>query len=154
MSDGLGRCDDWTPHAVYPIIAHIIFLASAAVFVGPELCENEEFIRVSTEYTMAAVQSRGELKKWSPRMRWIGQYFVPQLKTVFECRRRYKELVIPVIRKRMQMKKDGAKMPDDLLQWSLDKSEGTGMSEGLLACIQLETNFAAANNTTLLITSA
>ncbi len=152
IPDEFGSCNDWTPRLLYNTIVRVVSLASGAVFVGPELCGNEDFIRASADYTAATFRARTAIKAWPKWTRWIGQYFIPELKTLFECRARCKELLVPVIRKRSQMSKDGEVVPNDLLQWSVDSAEDFGlMNEDVLASIQFEVNLASTNNVTLAV---
>ena len=60
------------------------------------------------------------VSKWT---RPIGQYFIPELKRVFEHRRKAREFLKPVIEERRRLMREGLDVPDDMLQWMLAKSD-------------------------------
>lgn len=122
--------------------------------MGPELCRKEEYIHASINYTVDLFHAISELKKWSPWTRFIGQYFVPELKTVFEHRKKAKQFLAPIIHERRQLMARGEELPDDMLQWMLNKSTAEDLSDADLAKLQLGLSLAAIHTTTLTTTLA
>jgi choline dehydrogenase len=124
---------------------------SGDIFLGPELCRNEEYMFLSIRYTVDAFAGIYRLKMWRRWLRPIGVYFVPEIKTIEDHRRRVKNFLRPIIRARRDaMSKPGHKAPDDLLQWTLNKApkfEHEIKSDDDIAMMQLRLSLAAIHTT-------
>lgn len=140
--------------SVYSAVARMVAIVSGRIFLGSELCRKEEYIHASINYTIDVFRAISELKKWSPWTRFIGQYFVPELKTVFEHRRKAQEFLSPIIHERRQLMAKGEELPDDMLQWMLNKSTEDELPDTALANLQLGLSLAAIHTTTLTTTLA
>ena len=140
--------------SVYSTVARMVAIVSGRIFLGPELCREEQYIHASIHYTVDVFRAISELKKWSPWTRFVGQYFIPELKTVFEHRRKANEFLSPIIHERRQLMAKGEKLPDDMLQWMLNKSTEEELPDTALANLQLGLSLAAIHTTTLTTTLA
>ncbi|KAK6834495.1 hypothetical protein PG987_009189 [Apiospora arundinis] len=130
-------------HCSYRIRPHLL---------RPDLCRREEYIYASTMYTVDLFKAVGKLKSWHSSLRPIAQYFIPELKTVFEHRRKAREFLFPIIRERKEAMKNGSELEDDMLQWMLNKAESNGVSDDRLAELQLSLSLAAIHTTTMAVT--
>lgn len=152
VDEVLGPCDDWTSQVTYNKILRIVAIVSGRIFLGPDLCRREEYIYASTMYTVDLFKAVGKLKSWHSSLRPIAQYFIPELKTVFEHRRKAREFLFPIIRERKEAMKNGSELEDDMLQWMLNKAESNGVSDDRLAELQLSLSLAAIHTTTMAVT--
>jgi cytochrome P450 len=91
------------------------------------------------------------VSKWT---RPIGQYFIPELKRVFEHRKKAREFLKPVIEERRRLMREGLEVPDDMLQWMLAKSEQFGLTDDDMSELQLNLSLAAIHTTTMTLTLA
>lgn len=139
---------------VYSKLLRIVAIVSGNIFLGPELCRREEWVNSAITYTVDMFTGIGKLKQWSPWTRFIGQYYVPELKSVSEHRRKCREFLAPVIAERRQQMKKGAQMPDDMLQWMMNKSADYKLVDDELSLIILNLSLAAIHTTTLTTTLA
>ncbi|KAI0168346.1 ent-kaurene oxidase [Pestalotiopsis sp. NC0098] len=154
VSEEIGPCEDWTAEVVYSKLLRIVAIVSGNIFLGPELCRREEWVNSAITYTVDMFTAIGKLKQWSPWTRFIGQYYVPELKSVSEHRRKCREFLAPVIAERRQQMKKGAQMPDDMLQWMMNKSADFKLADDELSLIILNLSLAAIHTTTLTTTLA
>ncbi|KAK8111355.1 Cytochrome P450 monooxygenase ATR2 [Apiospora kogelbergensis] len=152
VNEVLGPCDDWTSQMAYTKILRIVAIVSGRIFLGPELCRREEYIYASTMYTVDLFKAVGKLKEWHSLLRPIVQYFIPELKTVFEHRRKAREFLFPIISERREAMKNGSELSDDMLQWMLNKAESNGISDDRLTELQLGLSLAAIHTTTMAVT--
>ncbi|KAJ0108710.1 Ent-kaurene oxidase [Diaporthe amygdali] len=148
VKEVIGPCDDWTSEVVYQQLLKIIAIVSGSVFLGPDLCRRNEYLHASIKYTVDAFRGIGKLKKWHELLRPIGQFFTSELKTIAEHRRKAREFLIPVIRERKAAMEAGRELPDDLLQWMMNKADKLKISETQLADEQLSVSMAAIHTTT------
>nr|ASF83124.1 cytochrome P450 [Colletotrichum lini] len=68
---------DW--HQIVPQkdIIRIVSRLSSRVFMGEELCRDEEWVRVSGDYTATAFSVANELNQWPRRVRPVVHWFLP-----------------------------------------------------------------------------
>ncbi|KAK1955843.1 cytochrome P450, partial [Colletotrichum sublineola] len=90
----LTNSTDW--HQITPRedITRIISRLSSRVFMGEELCRNEEWVRVSGDYSASAFPVARSVGQWPRRARPIVHWFLPSCWSVrcllAECRRTWK----------------------------------------------------------------
>ncbi|KAK7953824.1 Cytochrome P450 monooxygenase ATR2 [Apiospora saccharicola] len=152
VEEVLGPCDDWTSQVAFTQLLRIVAIVSGRIFLGPELCRREEYIYASTNYTVHLFQAVKKLKSWHASLRPIAQYFIPELRTVFEHRRKARAFLAPIIQERKEAMKNGSDLPDDMLQWMMNKAEVNGVSDERLAQLQLDLSLAAIHTTTMAVT--
>ncbi|KAK6079931.1 ent-kaurene oxidase [Seiridium cupressi] len=124
-----GPCEDWTSEIVYQKLLRIV--------------------AICITYTVDLFTAIGKLKQWKSWTRPIVQYFIPELKSVHEHRRKARAFLEPVIAERRKMMKDGKKLPDDMLQWMMYKTAEYKVSDDDLSLIQLNLSLAAIHTTTV-----
>lgn len=145
----LGPCEDWTDVNVYSKLLRIVAIVSGNIFLGPQLCRTDEWVNSTITYTVDLFGSIGKLKQWRPWTRPIGQYFIPELKSVHEHRRKARAFLAPVIAERRELMKGGKELPDDMLQWMMNKTAEFNLSDDDLSVIQLNLSLAAIHTTTI-----
>ncbi|ETS79291.1 hypothetical protein PFICI_09144 [Pestalotiopsis fici W106-1] len=148
----LGPCNDWTEAVIYQKMLRIVAIASGNIFLGPELCRSEDWIVPATMYTVDLFTAIGKLKQWSKWTRPIGQYFIPEIKSLHQHRSNAVAWLSPIVAQRRRMVEQGHELPDDMLQWMMNKAAEYGVSDDSLALIQLNLGLAAIHTTTLTTT--
>ena len=140
-------------------LLRIVAIVSGHIFLGPELCRREEYIDASINFTINVFSAIRALKKWPKIIRPIAQYFIPELRYLRAYKEKSKQFLIPIIQERralMQRSKDIPKdMPDDLLQWMLNKSDKHYDVQGdaEMAYMQLILSMAAIHTTSMTATN-
>lgn len=149
----LPPCDDWTPVVINERLLRIVAIVSGHIFLGPDLCRREEYLHASINYTVDVFAAVRALKKWPSIIRPIARYFTPQLKGIRDHEERAKQFLIPIIQQRKELMKTGQEVPDDMLQWTLNKSESFNAQEDAkIATLQLTLSMAAIHTTTMTAT--
>lgn len=148
----LGPCEEWTRTPVYQKLLRIVAIVSGHIFLGPELCRREEYLYASINYTVDVFVAVRKLKAWHYLLRPIGRFFVPELKKITEHRERARAFLLPIIRERKAAMEKGAEVPDDMLQWMINKAGGFNTSDEELADTQLTLSLAAIHTTTMTAT--
>ena len=146
-------CKDWTPVNINRQLLRIVAIASGHIFIGPELCRDERYIHASINYTVDVFTAVRALKKWSKSFRWLGAYFTPELKGIKEHKGKAKEFLAPVIEERKEMMRKGEPLPDDMLQWTINKAPKFNSDTiDQIAFTQLTLSMAAIHTTTMTTT--
>ncbi|OHW90613.1 cytochrome p450 [Colletotrichum incanum] len=153
----LPNADTWTPVNIVSALQRIVAIVSGFVFMGPELCRDEGYIHSAINFTMDVSNASLALKRWPVALRPLVQYTIPELRTLWEHKRRAFEFLRPVIHERKQLRdmaKSGdpdaqRKLPDDVLQWAINKADDFGVgSDDEIAFLQLELSLGAIHTTT------
>jgi hypothetical protein len=152
VTDELGPCEDWTPNVVNQKLLRMVAIISGNIFLGPDLCRREEYVYSSIMYTVDVFTAISKLKQWKKWLRPIGQYYIPELKSIKEHKKKARDFLAPVIEERRQLMKEGAQVPNDMLQWMLNKADEYNMSDSQLSVIQLNLSLASIHTTTLTLT--
>lgn len=151
----LPPCEDWTPLRIHQKLLRIVAIVSGSVFMGPELCRSEDYIHASINFTVDLTAAIRALKRWNAWLRPIGVHFIPEVKRFRSHRAKATKFLTPIIEARREALANGREVPDDVLQWLLNKSDDFGMKTvDKLAFTQLILSFAAIHTTTLTTTNA
>ncbi|KAK2026053.1 cytochrome P450 [Colletotrichum zoysiae] len=151
----LPQSGEWTEVKIMGKLMRIIAMASGRVFVGPELCRNEEYLDAAINYTVDLMKA---IRKVSTIPPWIRPFLAPRKPEVRRVHRRIVEAVEflkPVVKSRREASEDPYyQKPDDMLQWMIDAQEKTGdKDDKKLAKYQLGISFAAIHTTSLTATN-
>ncbi|KAK3374752.1 cytochrome P450 [Podospora didyma] len=159
VAEEMPPCSDgtWTPVVLSSVLLRIIAIVSGNIFLGPELCHEEEYMYCAIMFTMDLVAASAALKKWPSFLRSVAaSYLVPQVARVRDHRRRMKEFIKPVVEKRLKIIRSGdeEKRPDDLFQWMMEKAAAAGITDaGDLTDMLLLLLLAAIHTTSLAVTN-
>lgn len=156
FKEEMPECTDWTTVNIYSKLVNMVARISGRLFVGPELCHNEDYLRLAIEYTMQLISAQLEIKQLRPLFRpWTA----PRLESVRKlhtAERDAYEFLRPIIQTRRDAQKNDPdwKAPDDMLSWTMKRQEETGdPSLRRAAKMQLALIFAAIHTTTMTATN-
>jgi cytochrome P450 len=147
-------CDDWTEVCINAKLVDVVAKVSGRVFVGPDLSQDPEYLDSGSNYTVDLMNAVQAVKKVRP---WLRPILAPRLPEIIDLRKREKraaEYLRPIVEERMTAKsKDPSwQEPDDMLQWMINRSNGT-KSIDEIATFQLGLIFAAIHTTTMTATN-
>ena len=149
----IGPCENWTEINISQKLLKIVAIVSGHVFVGPDICRRDQYLHSSVDFTVDLFIAIGALKRWPESVRFIGKYWVPQIKKVNDHRRRVHEFLVPILRERRESQANGEQPPEDMLQWLLDKSAKFNVrTDEELAETQLILGMAAIHTTMMTVT--
>jgi len=146
----MASCPEWTKLPFFESLLRVVAIVSGDIFLGRELCRNEEYLHLSISYTIDAFTGVAKLKQWRPWLRAIGVYFVPEMRIIENHRKRVKKFLAPIIKERRELMVNGSELPDDLLQWTLKKASKFPeemRSDDDIAFMQLRLSLAAIHTT-------
>ena len=149
----LPPCDEWTPVKITEPLLNIVTIVSGLIFLGPDLSRKPEYIRAAVDYTIDITAAVGRLKEWPWWMRPIMSRIIPEVVRLRGYRQEMQVFLEPVIAERRQLKAAGEPLPDDTLQWLLNRAEAAGITDVAdITHMQLLLTMAAIHTTTLTAT--
>ena len=97
-----------------------------------------------------------KLRSFHPWLRPIVQYFIPEVRNIWQCNARARDLVVPILRQReIQGKLGDYKKPNDAIEWLRDAVQGPDTNDPHFHGItQLLLAASSVNTTSQLITNA
>jgi len=150
----LPACDDWSEVYIYKALVDIIAQVSGRVFVGPELCEDPEYLECATNYTLDMIDSVTAIKKLRPLFRPFTAPRCPEIRRLRQREKAAADMLQPMVRQRQEAAKDPNWVkPDDMTQWMMDRGASDNISAQELATCQLGLIFAAIHTTSLTATN-
>ncbi|KAF2493648.1 cytochrome P450 [Lophium mytilinum] len=123
---------DWTPVKFNAIALRFIARLSAQTFMPPELAKNEEWLRISVEYTLHFGHGGYVMRAIPPLLRPIAHWFLPQTKQLREDVETARRIIEPtVIARRKEREADikagrKPKKYTDAFAWMDAVTEKTG----------------------------
>ncbi|PLN81947.1 cytochrome P450 [Aspergillus taichungensis] len=151
FDDLIGTPVEETPIALYSTIAMTVARVANRIYVGTELCRNEEFLRNATDYAEAVVISAEVLRNFPE---WMKGFLV-RLLPVTSYRRQGRRLLAPLIQDRLDGKLDAnGEKHNDLIQWLIDAAPPVEKTIPQLAERVMALNVASIHTTTMTFTAA
>ncbi|KAK7735828.1 hypothetical protein SLS63_003789 [Diaporthe eres] len=144
----------WRQLPAKDAILDLVARLSSRVFLGDELCRNDDWLRITKEYTVMSFKAAITLKFVPRPLRPLLHWFVPDCKLVRQYVAQASALISPVIEKRRAAARkaadEGAEMPEynDAIEWAETECKGQAYDA---AIFQLTLSFAAIHTTTDLL---
>ncbi|KAI0476569.1 cytochrome P450 [Xylariaceae sp. FL0804] len=152
FDDLIGRpTDDWKPVGLYDTIAMTVGRMANRVYVGKELCRNEEYLKNAADYAQAVVITAELIRLFPDWIKWILVRFMP----VMRHRKKGEEFLRDYIQERLDGKLDeNGQKPTDLVQRLIDAAPPVEKTVPQLAERVMALNVASIHSTTMTITAA
>ncbi|KAJ1329931.1 cytochrome P450 monooxygenase 2 [Microdochium nivale] len=151
----LGSSTAWRSIHPYPELLDVVARISSRIFLGEELCRNEEWLNITKLYTVNSIQAMRELRRYPAWMRrFVNAWFLPKGRLIRKQIADATRLIDGVIEERRRERQQcGGKVSDqevpNAIDWFEEESAGKPYSSGL-AQITLAT--VAIHTTTDLLT--
>lgn len=142
-------------------ILQIVARLSSRVFLGPELCRNKDWLRITIDYTVNVFMATFAVKRYPKFMHSIVHWFLPETRKIRAQHAEARRIIQPVINQRIKElaaaskhegKDTGNSTPrkySDSMQWMEELSEGKPYDA---ARAQLGLSMAAIHTTTDMLT--
>ncbi|KAJ5028309.1 cytochrome P450 [Bipolaris maydis] len=145
---------NWQDTLILDSILDIIARLSSRVFLGDKLCRNEDWLKITKQYTVSMAQAAFMLTPVPLSLRFLVAMFSKQCGVVRRQLRRAQELIRPVIEERRllkeQARKEGKPIPkfNDAIEWGEQECKGISYDP---ASLQLSLSVAAIHTTSDLL---
>ncbi|OGM49856.1 hypothetical protein ABOM_001453 [Aspergillus bombycis] len=150
-----GKPDRWTEITYKPMLLQLVARVSARVFVGPELCTNEDWLHITKEYTIEAFIAGRALRTWNPLLRPVVHWFLPECRTLRWRQAEARRIAMPIIEERRKAnrlaKEEGQPTlkTADTIGWMDEAARGRQYD---VVNAQLSLSFAAIHTTSEMVT--
>jgi len=156
MRQALPSCDDWTEVDINNKLLDIVAKVSGRVFVGPDLCQDPEYLELGRNYSVYLVDALFAIKRTRPWLRRFVGHRLPEVKRLRDAEKKATAFVEPIVRARLEAEKNDPnwQKPDDMMQWLIKHQGNQGqVSSEHIGKSQLGLIFAAIHTTTMTATS-
>ncbi|PVI06500.1 cytochrome P450 monooxygenase-like protein [Periconia macrospinosa] len=149
-----GDSPDWMETNISDSLLELISRLSSRVFLGEELCRNEDWLKITKQYTVDGFVAAQEMTVVPESLRFLLSLFSRRCKAVRNGLHRAQEIIKPVIEKRRLLKekarKEGVPVPmfNDSIEWAEAECKGISYDP---AYLQLTLSFAAIHTTSDLL---
>ncbi|KAH8745355.1 cytochrome P450 monooxygenase-like protein [Diaporthe sp. PMI_573] len=149
-----GESPEWRQIPAKDAILDLVARLSSRVFLGDELCRNDDWLRITKDYTIISFKAAMKLQLVPRPLRILLHWFVPECRLARQSLAESSALISPVVEKRRADKRkaadEGAKPPEynDAIEWAEMECKGRAYDE---AVFQLSLSFAAIHTTTDLL---
>ncbi|KAL3607915.1 hypothetical protein FPOAC2_02905 [Fusarium poae] len=125
----LGNSTEWHPINPGEDIMRIVSRMSSRIFMGEELCADDDWLKISIEYTVQLFQTADGLRSYPRWARPYVHWFLPSCQGVRRKLQEARDLLQPYIERRNAAKQaaidEGRPSPfDDSIEWFEKEYEG------------------------------
>ncbi|GJC78837.1 cytochrome P450 monooxygenase eqxH [Colletotrichum liriopes] len=120
----------WSEYDVKNDILDLISRLSSRVFLGTEVCRNEDWLAITKSYTVNAFLSAEILRPYPSWLRYVAHWFIPQCKALRRQVSDSRSIIRPVLQKRRSLRQQalekGQPVPsfNDGIDWFEEESKG------------------------------
>ncbi|KAJ8133481.1 hypothetical protein O1611_g135 [Lasiodiplodia mahajangana] len=150
----LGDSPEWKEIGLVSMNLGLVCRLSSRVFLGEELCRNDDWLQITSEYPVNSHLAASKLRMYPKFSRPIMHWFLPECRLLRRQYARARSIMEPVIRQRQQEKRaalaEGRPAPkyDDAIDWADEESKKYKYEP---ATLQLALAAAAMHTTTDLL---
>ncbi|KAK3347609.1 cytochrome P450, partial [Neurospora tetraspora] len=116
-----GTSTEWHEVELLASLRDIVTQVSTRIFLGPELCRDEEWLDNIQAYTNSVFHAVRVIRSWPEWSRPYVQWFLKDCRKIRQQVKRAEEMIEPIIAKRIETteraKKGLADMPNDAMTW-------------------------------------
>uniref|UniRef100_A0A093UP30 Ent-kaurene oxidase n=1 Tax=Talaromyces marneffei PM1 TaxID=1077442 RepID=A0A093UP30_TALMA len=108
-------CEDWTPVKINAKLITMVAKITGLIFVGPELCHNEDYVDSAINYPGNVVAAAQAVKLIRPFLRpWLAPR-LPELRKLDQTERKAMQMLEPIVKARRdaQAKDPDLQQPND-----------------------------------------
>lgn len=144
----------WKEIEYKPMLLQLVARVSSRVFIGPELCANQEWLDHSVDYAVQAFVAADALRRWPFWLRPLVHRFLPECRKLRRVLVRSREIIGPVVEKRREENRKAADAGEqgskvaDTIGWMDEAARGRDYD---VATAQLGLGLAAIHTTTELV---
>ncbi|KFA45495.1 hypothetical protein S40293_10289 [Stachybotrys chartarum IBT 40293] len=156
MTQELPQAEVWTELKISQYLLRIVSTVSGCVFVGAELCKDEQYVDMAVNYVVEVMTAARTILLIPQFIRPFIAPFLPSTKRVKKRLGEATTILRRIVEARHRSLADStATKPDDMLQWLIDAQDAVSKVDlNLIAQAQLAAIFASVHTTSLVTTNA
>jgi cytochrome P450 len=149
--------EKWTEVNIFEQLSYQIARIAMRVFVGPEICRNEEWIKASLEYDVNVGTTVIMLRMFPPFLHPFLARLMPSWYRAWGNIKTAERIIAPVVRERLAAKARGDyedEAPKDLLWWILEEASEPERNPEQMGLRMLVVGLAALHTTSMAMSHA
>nr|AOC89099.1 cytochrome P450 monooxygenase [Fusarium lunulosporum] len=111
----LGANKEWHKIRLRDALLPLVTRISTRIFLGEDLCQNDKWISITSEYAANSLEVANRLRVWPKYMRYVVSYFSPGCGILRNQVKNARELITPIVERRRSEEK--GKEYNDSLGW-------------------------------------
>ncbi|KAK0668766.1 putative cytochrome P450 E-class, group IV [Cercophora samala] len=136
----------WQPVDIRDTTLHLIARISSRVFLGSELSRNDDWLKVTRDYTVDAMRAAVELRFIPKPVRFLAHWFMPSCQRARMHVQDARRIIGPVLARRRELRMTGNDtFDDDAIEWFEREAQGRPYDPVIA---QLVMSMAAIHTTT------
>ncbi|KAI8659979.1 hypothetical protein NCS56_01216200 [Fusarium sp. Ph1] len=146
---------EWHDIPMRDRVLRLVARISSRVFLGPELCRNEKWLRITRDYTVTGFFAGEDLRMWPESVRPFVHWFLPGCRKLRADVKEARSMINSVVEERRNRSQElvdaGQDVPEynDAIAWFDKAAKGATYDR---AAMQLSLSLAAIHTTTDLLT--
>ncbi|KAF6792039.1 cytochrome p450 [Colletotrichum sojae] len=129
LKDILTDSEEWHEISLADVIIRIVARVSSVVFLGPELSQDPEWLRITVNYTKEATEAARHLRRWPSFTYKVIHWFLPACQRVRSMVNEAREIIRPILEQRRKQKAAGGGVKfNDSLEWYENIAEKMGVT--------------------------
>lgn len=96
------RYTDWHTIPLYQSLLTLVAQASIRVFLGPELCRNQRWIEINTQFTMVAIGAVKDLRKYPRSLVNFLHWFHPGARATRTLMKEARSIFMPIYQEKIR----------------------------------------------------
>ncbi|OLN96757.1 Dihydromonacolin L monooxygenase LovA 2 [Colletotrichum chlorophyti] len=118
LRDILTDNEEWHEVLLGDVLIRIVARVSSVIFLGPELCRNPDWLKITVNYTNQATYAAKVLRRWPVSLYRIIHWFLPECQEVRAMVKRARDTIAPILEKRRAQKEADPSLEfHDALDW-------------------------------------
>ncbi|POS72957.1 hypothetical protein DHEL01_v208647 [Diaporthe helianthi] len=147
------RPEHWTEVDIQQTMRMLVARMSARIFMGHPACREDEWLRVSINFTYDMFTAAFTLRMFPPWTHILVAHFVPARWRIRQQMKTAKRFVADITRQHNEAKKRGEKGQDTLLTWMIDHGTDKEASIPEMAARQCVLTLASIHTTSLSVSN-
>ncbi|GES65933.1 cytochrome P450 [Aspergillus terreus] len=151
LSHLFGESSEWHALPLTSTVFSLITRTMARVFLGPELCRNDEWHAITKKYSTDVYQASFALRDWPVALHSVVHWFLTPCQNARADVQRAREIIAPVLEQRRKYRKEAEAGKKDVPQYNdaMEWIERAAKGQPYDAAItQLTLSVVAVHNTT------
>lgn len=110
----------------------IIARLSSRIYLGDQLCQNEDWLRITKTYTTTFYVASTKLRLFPRQVRWLAHWMLPECRKLRAELKEARKIILPLVQKRRSLKQKaldaGQPVPqfNDALDWAEQEAAEKG----------------------------
>ncbi|KAK0381100.1 cytochrome P450 [Colletotrichum limetticola] len=118
LSDILTDNEEWHEVLLGDVIIRIVARVSSVIFLGPELCRNPDWLKITVNYTNKATNAAKVLRRWPVILYRTIHWFLTECREVRTMLIEARQIIAPILEKRrVEKAADPSLEYHDALDW-------------------------------------